>query len=40
MFNYVTINEIFINLIFPLMVAIIPLILSYFIGLIKKLDKS
>lgn len=41
MFNYFTPNEMFLNFIFPLLVAIIPLILTYFlfepiIGLTKK----
>jgi hypothetical protein len=41
MFIYFTPNEMFINLIFPLITAIIPLILTYFLfeplmGLIKK----
>lgn len=45
MFNYFTINELFINLIFPLITAVTPLILTYLlfeplVGLIKKLDIS
>ncbi len=41
MFIYFTANEMFINLIFPLITAILPLVLTYFlfepiIGLIKK----
>lgn len=41
MFTYFTVNEFFNNLIFPLIIAIIPLVLKYFlfepiIGLIKK----
>lgn len=44
MFEYFSINELFINLIFPLITEIVPLILTYFlfepiVGLIKKLDK-
>ncbi len=42
MSEYFSINELFINLIFPLITAIVPLILTYFlfeplIGLIKNL---
>lgn len=41
MFTYFTANEMFINLIFPLITAILPVVLTYFlfepiIGLIKK----
>ena len=41
MFDYFSINDLFINLIFPLITSIVPLILTYFlfeplIGLIKK----
>lgn len=41
MFEYFSINELFINLIFPLITEIVPLILTYFlfepiVGLIKK----
>lgn len=41
MSEYFSINELFINLIFPMITAIVPLILTYFlfeplIGLIKK----
>ena len=41
MFNYFTLNEMVLNLIFPLIVAIIPLCLTYFlfepiISLLKK----
>lgn len=41
MFNYFTIHDLFIYLIFPLINAILPLIITYFliepiIGLIKK----
>ena len=41
MFEYFTINELFNNLIFPLIANIIPLLLTYFLfepitGLIKK----
>lgn len=41
MSEYFSINKLFINLIFPLITAIVPLILTYFlfeplIGLIKK----
>lgn len=44
MFTYFTPNEMFNNLIFPLITAIIPLIMTYFlfepiIGLIKKMKK-
>ena len=44
MSEYFSINDLFINLIFPLITSIVPLILTYFlfeplIGLIKKLDK-
>lgn len=43
MFTYFTANEMFINLIFPLITAILPLVLTYFlfepiIGLIKKIN--
>lgn len=45
MFDYFSINDLFINLIFPLITSIVPLILTYFlfeplIGIIKKLDKT
>ena len=44
MFTYFTPNEIFTNLIFPLIVAIVPLILTYFLfepilDYIKKVEK-
>lgn len=45
MLGYFSLNELFINLIFPLIVSLTPLVLTYLlfeplVALIKKLDKS